>query len=83
LKRAENPTFFCEKAIENLTDNDRNGKFKFWLITDARRRTDIDYFKLNFSGKIKTIRVQAVDSVREERNWKFTPGLYSSFFIIT
>ena len=83
MKRAENPTYFCEKAIENLTEYDRNAKFKLWLITDARRRTDINFFRLKFSGQIKTIRVQAVNSVREERNWKFTPGLYTVFFIIT
>jgi len=74
LKRAENPSYFCQKAIENLNDFGEIGKFNIWIITDARRQTDLSYFKSNYPNQVKTIRVKAEDSVREARNWKFTPG---------
>jgi len=76
LKRAENPSYFCEKAIENITEHDKSENFKIWLITDARRQTDLNYFRSKFPGQTKTIRVEADDFVREKRNWKFTPGNY-------
>jgi phosphomevalonate kinase len=74
LKRAENPSYFCEKAIENLNDFEEICKFKIWIITDARRQTDLSYFRSNYPNQVKTIRVKAEDSVREARNWKFTSG---------
>ena len=49
-------------------------KFKVWIITDARRQTDLSYFEFKYPGQVKTIRIHADDSVRAQRNWTFTIG---------
>lgn len=50
-------------------------RLKLWIVTDARRKTDIDYFISKYPGKIKKIRVFADESIRTERNWEFLPGI--------
>ena len=55
-------------------------KFNIWIITDARRQTDLDYFKSKYLNLVKTVRVVADESVRIERNWKFTQGNNEIFF---
>lgn len=78
MKRNENPSYFCTKAVENALQNTPTRtelKVEIWIVTDARRRTDLDHFKSNYSGvEVKTIRVKANESVRIQRNWKFTKG---------
>ena len=49
-------------------------KLKIWIITDARRKTDLKYFKLNFPGQMKTVRITAEESTRIKRNWIHTDG---------
>ena len=79
LKRKEKPYYFCEKAIENINVNQSDeNKFKLCIITDARRQTDLNYFKEKYPNQIKTVRILAEDHIRTARNWKFTTGKINS-----
>lgn len=42
-------------------------------MSDARRKTDIKWFKSNFSN-VKLIRIIADECTRKERGWNFIPG---------
>ena len=44
-------------------------------MTDARRKTDLDYFKQTFPNVIQTVRVIADESVRAKRGWVFKAGV--------
>jgi len=44
-----------------------------WIISDARRRTDIQYFEENYRRVIK-VRIVATEEARLRRGWVFTSG---------
>eukprot|EP00041_Stephanoeca_diplocostata_P011902 m.197444 g.197444 ORF g.197444 m.197444 type:complete len:143 (-) comp18720_c0_seq1:197-625(-) len=44
-----------------------------WIISDARRPTDLTYFQTRYPTI--SVRVQCPDSVRAARRWVFTPGV--------
>ncbi|XP_033750719.1 phosphomevalonate kinase-like [Pecten maximus] len=69
-KRNQDPGFFCRVA----TSGDE-AKKSVWIISDARRKTDVEYFKRNFPSITKTIRVVASESIRESRGFIFTKGV--------
>lgn len=46
-----------------------------WIISDARRKTDIDWFKSNFKN-VKTVRINATECTRKSRGWKYIQGKY-------
>jgi hypothetical protein len=68
-KRRQDSGYFCRLATstENLN--------KVWIVTDARRKTDIDYFKDNYKDRTYTVRVCAEEAVRESRGFIHTPGI--------
>lgn len=45
------------------------------IVSDIRRKTDIKWFKENFSGRIKTVKIHCDDEVRIQRGWKFQTGV--------
>lgn len=45
-----------------------------WMVSDARRKTDIKWFKENFGDACKTIRINCPDEIRKTRGWVYTPG---------
>lgn len=45
-----------------------------WIISDTRRKTDIQWFMENFKNICKIIRIESDDSIRNKRGWMFTPG---------
>lgn len=45
-----------------------------WIVSDIRRKTDIEWFKQNYGEKVKIIRITAGDEVRKQRGWVFTEG---------
>ena len=67
-KRKEDPNFFC-----NLACAAGSGR-QTWIVTDARRPTDIAYFKQMDVCTI-LIRIEANEDVRRERGWKFVAGI--------
>jgi len=69
-ERVKDPNVFCNLAINNRTE-------PIWIITDARRPTDIQFFQQNFSEKslCLLVRIQATSTAREKRGWKFMSGV--------
>lgn len=63
--------YFCRAALEMSKAKDK----PLWIVTDARRITDIKWFKENFGDAVKTFRIVADDGVRKTRGWKFTEGI--------
>ncbi len=79
-KREHNPFIFCEKAVDDALLKYCQNKFNIWIVTDARRKTDLKYFKEKFPSQIKTVRVMADEEVRVKRNWVFTEGTVKNNF---
>lgn len=77
--RSKDPAFFCRKAVENsikkISQNEcKSAPFHIWIVTDARRKTDLAYFLNAYPDCVKTVRVLASEEVRKERDWIFTSG---------
>lgn len=60
--RAKDPGYFCRLAA---TGSDK----PVWLVCDARRPTDMEYFKSLYFCRI--VRVVASEEVRRKRGWVF------------
>ncbi|CAM1313682.1 PMVK (predicted) [Pycnogonum litorale] len=69
--RRKDPSYFCRHAIETVASNRK----QVWIICDARRHSDLDYFYTNHSNITATVRVVASEPTRTKRNWKFTAGV--------
>ncbi|KAL4224667.1 hypothetical protein ACF0H5_015364 [Mactra antiquata] len=69
-KRNSEPYFFCDKTVADADIN-----LPLWIISDARRITDVQYFKEKYQDVVKFVRITATDSVREQRGFVFTPGV--------
>ncbi|XP_060082780.1 phosphomevalonate kinase-like [Ylistrum balloti] len=69
-KRNQDPGFFCRVATSG-----NEVKKPLWIVSDARRKTDIEYFKEHFPDITKTVRVAASKSTRESRGFIFTTGV--------
>lgn len=44
------------------------------VVSDIRRKGDLEFFENNFARLTKRIRITADLSVREKRGYSFTPG---------
>ncbi|XP_013775438.1 phosphomevalonate kinase-like [Limulus polyphemus] len=69
--RRKNPGYFCYHAL--LQQN--ADKKPVWIVSDARRKTDITFFRTNYPCATKTVRVSATLETRKSRGWVFTPGV--------
>ncbi|EDV27022.1 Phosphomevalonate kinase [Trichoplax sp. H2] len=67
--RLANPAYFCNLAIA-----DASTSASVWVITDARRKTDMDYFNKHFN-KVLSVRVVCDDTIRIQRGWVFTANV--------
>ncbi|XP_066157196.1 phosphomevalonate kinase isoform X2 [Euwallacea fornicatus] len=63
--RNKDSGYFCKAACKSASPKD------IWIVSDIRRKTDIKWFKDNWSS-IKTIRIYADLEVRKARGWIFT-----------
>lgn len=63
--RNQDPNYFCRLAT---AEADR----PVWLICDARRESDMQFFTEVHGALLLTVRVQADDQVRKERGWVYT-----------
>lgn len=70
-RRNRDPGYFCRLTIEMSKGHQTR---PIWIISDARRPSDIDYFRQNYSPLL-TIRVEANDETRRRRGWIFTGGI--------
>lgn len=69
--RQKDPDYFCNLAISQ--NNAAN--YPIWIVSDARRPTDISYFKQNYPSQTILVRVVAEETVRWARGWKFVAGI--------
>ncbi|XP_015915853.1 phosphomevalonate kinase isoform X2 [Parasteatoda tepidariorum] len=69
--RIKDPGYFCRHAIIQSGANSK----KIWIVSDARRKSDIKFFLNNFATVTYTIRIAASDFVRQQRGWKFSEGV--------
>lgn len=67
-QRRTDPGFFCRLATRDATR-------PVWLVSDARRTSDLAWFKTQFPTQTRTIRVQTSDQTRTKRGWTFTAGV--------
>ncbi|XP_011170107.1 phosphomevalonate kinase [Solenopsis invicta] len=66
--------YFCHAAIDMY-----NGWEKpVWIISDARRKTDLKWFRENFGATCRTVRIVCSEEVRRKRGWVYTPGIDDS-----
>nr|XP_003703512.1 PREDICTED: phosphomevalonate kinase [Megachile rotundata] len=72
--RKKDHGYFCRAAINMY--NARNKSV--WIISDVRRKTDLQWFRENFKDACKTICITSDKSIREKRGWIFTPGIDDS-----
>lgn len=68
--RNNNVFFFFSIRNNIILDHSKD----IWIISDARRKTDIVWFKSNFSN-VKLIRITADECTRKERGWSFIEGI--------
>uniref|UniRef100_A0A2P2ICV3 Phosphomevalonate kinase n=1 Tax=Hirondellea gigas TaxID=1518452 RepID=A0A2P2ICV3_9CRUS len=69
--RNQTPTFFIDKEIETKNA----GAFPVWVVSDVRRRSDLQVFRKRYGHRCISIRVQASEDTRRNRDWIFTPGV--------
>lgn len=67
-QRKADPGFFCRLATTAATQ-------PVWLVSDARRISDLIWFRTQYPTQTRTIRVQTSDQTRTERGWIYTPGV--------
>lgn len=66
--RAKDYGIFCCEASKNISK-------ETVIVSDIRRKTDIKWFRETFGSKIKLIRIECEDRVREDRGWIFQKGV--------
>ncbi|CAG9857354.1 unnamed protein product [Phyllotreta striolata] len=69
VERGENPGIFCRAACESAILK------PVWIVSDVRRKTDIEWFSREYGDLIKTIRITADVGVREQRGYVYTKGV--------
>jgi len=68
-KRNKDYGHFCRLIASGL-----GSEKPIWIISDARRRTDVQYFEENYRCLDLKVRVVATEEARRLRGWAFTPG---------
>lgn len=62
--RNQDPSYFCQLATSEATG-------PVWLVCDARRESDMLFFKQHHGSCLLTVRVEASIGVRQERGWVY------------
>ena len=65
-RRMQDAGYFCRRATEGASK-------PVWVISDARRPSDMEYFCTQF--QCVTVRVTANEGVRRSRGWIFKSGV--------
>lgn len=69
--RYEDPGYFCHLAIQQQVSH--RDHYPVWLISDARRPTDLEYFRMRYCTM--AVRIWASEPARRTRGWEFTEGV--------
>mmetsp|Transcript_22832 Transcript_22832/g.90526 ORF Transcript_22832/g.90526 Transcript_22832/m.90526 type:complete len:229 (+) Transcript_22832:60-746(+) len=68
-RRAADPGYFARLVLAEATA-------PVLIVSDARRRTDLDYFfDVASATRVLTVRVEAADGTRAARGWVFAVGV--------
>ncbi|KAH8042435.1 hypothetical protein HPB51_023274 [Rhipicephalus microplus] len=70
-KRNKDLSYFCRLAVKKRGQPE----FPVWIVSDARRESDIEYFRESFACPTLTVRVKACEGTRQARGWVHTPGI--------
>ncbi|NXO52704.1 PMVK kinase, partial [Aramus guarauna] len=65
-KRGADPGFFCRMAVEGAAQP---------VVSDARRLSDVQWFRDIYGDAVQTVRVVATEETRKRRNWVFVAGV--------
>jgi len=68
-KRSKDYGYFC-RIIASGPGSEK----PIWIVSDARRRTDVRYFEENYRRRVIKVHVAATEEARRLRGWVFTPG---------
>lgn len=63
--RNRDPGYFCRLATSEAN-------CPVWLITDARRESDMQFFAEQYGTRVLTVKVLASEEARKERGWIYT-----------
>ncbi|XP_062278070.1 phosphomevalonate kinase [Scomber scombrus] len=67
-RRRQDPGFFCRLAT-------RGARQPVWVVSDARRLSDLQWFWSEFPRQTRCVRVQSSENTRKQRGWSFTAGV--------
>ncbi|XP_068179001.1 phosphomevalonate kinase-like [Antennarius striatus] len=67
-RRHQDPGFFCCLATKGVRQ-------PVWVVSDARRLSDLQWFWSEFPQQTQTVRVQSSEETRKRRGWSFTAGV--------
>ncbi|XP_028282415.1 phosphomevalonate kinase [Parambassis ranga] len=67
-RRNQDPGFFCRLAV-------RGAWQPVWVVSDARRLSDLQWFWTEFPQQTRSVRVQSSEETRRGRGWSFTAGV--------
>ncbi|XP_024117877.2 phosphomevalonate kinase isoform X1 [Oryzias melastigma] len=67
-RRSQDPGFFCRLATAGAAQ-------PVWVVSDARRLSDLQWFRSEFTQQTVSVRVQCSNETRQKRGWSFTPGV--------
>ena len=70
-QRKKDKFFFCKLCVQEASR-------LVWIVADARRPVDIEYFKTNFHNCTVLVRIVASDKTRASRGWEFVAGVDDS-----
>ncbi|KAJ8029375.1 Phosphomevalonate kinase [Holothuria leucospilota] len=68
--RQKDSSYFCRLATDEAKPH-----HTIWIVSDARRPSDIEYFKKSYPDQTITVRVDTDLEVRVVRGFVFTPGI--------
>nr|XP_015224331.1 PREDICTED: phosphomevalonate kinase [Lepisosteus oculatus] len=63
----------CEQ--ENRPDRSLRCLSDLQIVSDTRRRSDLQWFWSRYPDRCRTVRVEAAEQTRRERGWQFTAGV--------
>ncbi|XP_014235774.1 phosphomevalonate kinase [Trichogramma pretiosum] len=63
--------YFCRAAIQMYNASNKS----IWIVSDARRKSDLKWFREYCHSACRTIRVSCSDETRAQRGYVFTRGI--------
>ncbi|KAM6936024.1 phosphomevalonate kinase [Lycodopsis pacificus] len=67
-RRRQDPGFFCRLATRGVRQ-------PVWVVSDARRLSDLQWFWSEFPRQSQSVRVQSSEETRKQRGWSFSAGV--------